>query len=235
MREGPDIAPVAALIGDPARAAMLTALMDHRALTAGELAREAGVGRSTASAHLAKLCEGGLLTGIKQGRHRYFRLAGREVGDLLERLMAVTEGLGVKRTRPGPRDPELRRSRLCYDHLAGAHAVRMFDSLQERGAILVGDEDEALRLSEAGEAFCNAFGVELSVLRLGRRPLLRPCLDWSERRPHLAGALGAALWRRIEELGWARRRRGARIVDWSPQGERAFRAAFPLQRDSAAP
>lgn len=226
MREGPDIARIAALIGDPARAAMLTALLDRATLTAGELAEEAGVGKATASAHLAKLREGGLLAEERQGRHRYYRLSRAEIGDLLERLMGVAAGAGARRTRPGPRDPELRRSRVCYDHLAGAFAVRLYDSLAARGGFAE-DATGALLLTETGAALAEEFGVDVAALRPRRRPLVRSCLDWSERRPHLAGALGAAFLQRIEALGWARRRSGVRVVDWSPAGERAFRKAFP--------
>lgn len=227
MREGPDIARLAALIGDPARAAMLSALFDRAALTATELAEEAGVAKPTASGHLAKLTEGGLLAQEKQGRHRYFRLADAEVAALLENLMGVAARGAGRRARPGPRDPELRQARVCYDHLAGEAGVRVYDSLRARG-LLLDDGDETLTLTEDGAAFCAGLGLDPAALRAQRRPMLRPCLDWSVRRRHLAGGLGAALLERLIDQGWARRRAGTRIVDFSPEGRRAFEKAFPL-------
>lgn len=225
MKEGPDIAALAGLIGDPARANMLAALMGGRALTATELAAEAGVTPQTASAHLKKLAEGGLLAPRKQGRHRYYALAGAEVSGVLEGLMGLAAGQGRLRARPGPRDPALRRARVCYDHLAGEMGVVMFDSLRAAGR-LAGD-DANVTVTAAGRAFLSEFGVDLAPLEARRRPLCRACLDWSMRRTHLAGALGAALLTRIHDLGWARRVEGARIIAFTPKGEAAFARAFP--------
>lgn len=225
MKDGPDIAAIAALIGDPARANMLTALMSGRALTANELASEAGVTASTASAHIAKMINGGLLTQRKQGRHRYHTLAHDSVGAALESLMGLAAAQGHLRTRAGPRDPALRRARVCYDHLAGELGVAMFDSLRATGR-LSGNEENVV-LTEAGRSFAIEFGLDIGGLEAARRPLCRTCLDWSMRRTHLAGGLGAGLLTRIYELGWAKRSDGARIVSFTATGEKAFAAAFP--------
>jgi len=221
MKTGPQIAALAALVGDPARANMLTALLAGTALTASELAQEAGVGLPTASSHLAKLQAGSLVVVAKEGRHRYFRLANAEVAALLEGLMGLAARAGGLRTRPGPKDPALRHARVCYDHLAGELGVALFDSLARR-KILVLDEGE-VSLTCKGAAFVKAFGIELASLAKGQRPLCRSCLDWSARRSHLAGALGAALLARIYELKWARREPGTRILRFSPGGEQQFR------------
>ena len=223
MKDGPSIAPVAALAGDPARANMLSALIGGKALTAGELAREAGVTAQTASSHLAKLVEGGLIAGIRQGRHRYFRLAGSDVAEMLEKMMGVAERAGHVRTRTGPRAPELRKARVCYDHLAGEMGVALYDNLV-RARLVAGGE--ALRLTRRGEEFARRFGLDLDALARERRPLCKSCLDWSQRRHHLAGALGAALLDRFYDLKWARRDRSSRAVLFSPQGERSFQRLF---------
>ncbi|MCP5366980.1 MAG: winged helix-turn-helix transcriptional regulator [Hyphomicrobiales bacterium] len=225
MKDGPDIALLGALIGNPARANMLTALMSGKALTASELAAEAGVTLQTASTHLAKLEHGGLVRQRKQGRHRYFALADDDVGGLLEGMMGLAVRKGHLRARTGPRDPALRKARVCYNHLAGELGVRLFDSLRRRG--FLADDDGALALTAAGADFVRDFGLDPDALRDPRRALCRPCLDWSARRSHLAGALGTALLDRIYDLGWARRQEGTRVVDFTRRGEAAFNAAFP--------
>ncbi len=225
MKEGPNIAAVAALLGDPARANMLTALMHGQALTATELAQEAGVMLSTASGHLSKLQEAGLVGIEKQGRHRYFRLSGADIADVLEGLMGVAARTGHLRVRTGPRDPELRRARVCYDHLAGDAAVRMYDRLQAAG--MIAGTGETLRLTMAGERFFSASGVDLDGLAGGRRPLCRACLDWSERRHHLGGALGAALLSHIYNRGWATRTPNSRVVTFTKTGAGRFDAMMP--------
>ncbi|MBW8812107.1 MAG: winged helix-turn-helix transcriptional regulator [Caulobacterales bacterium] len=227
MKLGPDITRVAALLGDPARANMLCALMGGQALTAGELAREAGVTPQTASSHLAKLEAGGLLTRRRQGRHNYFALAGADVAEALEQLTLVAERAGHMRTRPGPKDPAMRRARVCYDHLAGDAGVAMLDALVARGQIV--DAAGSLVLTDAGRTFARDFGVALEGA--GRRPLCKACLDWSVRRSHLSGVLGAGLLARIYDLGWARRLEGQRVVQFSAPGQRAFEQAFgPMGR-----
>lgn len=224
MREGPDIARIASLVGDPARANMLTALMDGGALTASELALEAGVTLPTASSHLAKLMDGGLLTLKAQGRHRYYGLAGREVAAMLEAIMGVAASFGPKRTRPGPRDRTMREARICYDHLAGEHAVAMLDGFLDRGIVV--REGERLSLGQSGAGFFEAVGIDAGSLVKARRPVCRTCLDWSVRRSHLAGSLGAAIFDRIIAEKWARREKGGRAVVFSPKGRLAFEAAF---------
>ena len=224
MKSGPDIARIAALLGDPARANMMTALSAGQALTAGELAREAGVTPQTASTHLAKLTEGGLLTQRRQSRHAYYGLAGEDVAELLETLMGLADRAGHSRTRPGPKEPALRRARVCYDHLAGELGVGLLESLTAQG--LIEDREGALSLTTDGAAFMRAIGIEPDGLARGRRPLCKACLDWSVRRSHLAGALGKALLDRIYEKGWARRLEGSRVVAFSAPGLAAFARTF---------
>jgi DNA-binding transcriptional ArsR family regulator len=222
MKAGPSIAPIASLAGDPARANMLAALMSGKALTASELANEAGITPQTASSHLAKLEAGGLIGAVKQGRHRYFRLADGDVAEMLEKMMGVAARAGHLRTRPGPSDPAIRKARVCYDHLAGEMGVALFDSLVDRRLIAGGD----LRLTRRGTEFAASFGIDLDALSRARRPLCRTCLDWSMRRHHLAGALGAAFLERFYDLKWARHGRDSRAVLFAPDGERAFRRLF---------
>jgi DNA-binding transcriptional ArsR family regulator len=225
MKDGPNIAAVAALLGDPARANMMTALMHGQALTATELAQEAGVAPSTASGHLGKLEEAGLVGIEKQGRHRYFRLSGADVAGVLEGLMGVAARTGHLRVRTGPRDPELRRARVCYDHLAGDAAVRMYDRLQATG--MIAGTGAALRLTRAGEKFFASAGVDLDTAAGGRRALCRACLDWSERRHHLAGALGAALLDHIYDRGWAKQVPNSRVVTFTKAGAARFDGMMP--------
>ena len=227
MKDGPDIARIGALIGDPARANILGALLSGKALTATELAAEAGVTNQTASSHLKKLLEGGLLAQAKQGRHRYFTLAGPEVGVTLEAVMGLAARSGHLRTRTGPRDPAMRAARVCYDHLAGDMAVRMFDSLEMRGFLRASTDKGGLGLTEDGKGFVTNFGIDLDALTAKRRPLCRACLDWSERRNHLAGSLGAAFLTRFQEEGWLRREKNSRVVHFSPKGTAELNKLFP--------
>ncbi|RCK29083.1 ArsR/SmtB family transcription factor [Thalassospira lucentensis] len=221
MKEGPDIARVAALLGDPARANMLTALMGGKALTATELAQEAGVTPQTASSHLAKLEAGQIVIPRKQGRHRYFTLSGPDIVEALEVMMGIANRVGHNRVRTGPKDPELRRARVCYDHLAGDMGVALFDGLSKRK--LIKTDLNGVALTDAGVDFGNGFGIDLAALRQNRRPLCRECLDWSARQSHLAGSFGAALLDRFYDLGWARRMSESRIVRFSVDGEQKFR------------
>ena len=224
MKEGPNIARVAALIGDPARANMLTALMSGKALTATELAAEAGVTLQTASGHLAKLLDGQLVQVRRQGRHKYFALAHADVGATLEALMGLAAGQGSLRTRTGPKNAQLRQARVCYNHLAGQMGVQMFQSMLARD--LLREDGEALGLTPQGEAFVTGFGVDLDGLSAGRAPLCRSCLDWSERRTHLAGSLGRAMLSEMEKLRWLRRDKDSRALIFSPRGMQAFKEAF---------
>ncbi|MFC5497552.1 ArsR/SmtB family transcription factor [Caenimonas terrae] len=224
MKDGPSIARVAALIGDHARAEVLTALMADRALTATELAGIAGVTKQTISAHLAKLLDAGLLAVDRQGRHRYFRLADQDVAGLLESLMGVAFRTGAVRLRSSPREPALRKARVCYDHLAGELGVLAYESLLAQRVLSAGAD--GLRLTPKGEGWFSALGIDAPALASQRRAFCRPCLDWGERRHHLGGALGAALLARIDELGWARRRKDSRVMAFTPPGEQAFRSLF---------
>jgi DNA-binding transcriptional ArsR family regulator len=227
MKAGPDIAMIAALVGDPARANMLTALMTGRALTASELAHEAGVTPQTASSHLAKLEAGGLIEQEKQGRHRYFRLADPDVAGVLEGLEGLAARAGHLRVRTGPKDPALRRARVCYDHLAGDLGVQMLDSMKKQRLLRQRKHD--IELTTEGERFlAKTLQISAESLAHPRRPLCKACLDWSERRHHLAGTLGAALMTRFTELKWAARDStpGSRVVNFTRTGEHRFAALF---------
>lgn len=220
MREGPDIAALAALIGDPARANMLMAMMSGMALTAGELSREAGVTPQTASTHLAKLCEARLVLVEVQGRHRYFRLAGQDVAGALEGLMELAARNGQLRTRPGPRDAAMRYARTCYDHLAGVMGVKLYEALVTRGALVL--TVDGLGISASGRSRFAAEGIDITALEQKSRTLCRACLDWSERQHHLAGPLGAAILRLILDRGWACRDTRSRAILFSREGESRF-------------
>jgi DNA-binding transcriptional ArsR family regulator len=224
MRHGPNIAMLSALVGDPARANILTALMGGQALTANELACEAGVTAQTASGHLARLLDGGLLAVERQGRHRYYRLAGPDVAAALEALMTLVSQSNARRTRSGPKDPALRRARVCYDHLAGEQGVALFARLCDSAIITL--SGGGIDVTQGGISHLAEFGVDVNLLRLAKRPVCRTCLDWSERTSHLAGALGAALLERIFASGWAVREPGTRIVQFTPAGEEAFNELF---------
>ena len=222
MKEGPSIAGIAALIGDPARANMLTALMDGRALTVSELAEAAGVGLPTASGHLTRLDQAGLVRARKQGRHRYFQVSGPDVAEVIENLMGLAERTGATRVRTGPRDAALRVARICYDHLAGERGVALMQQLQDRGVITTGETPE---VTAQGRAFLAGIGIDIGALGNARRPLCRLCLDWSERKSHLGGALGAAILDHIVTAGWASRGEG-RVIRFHPLGVAAFDRAF---------
>jgi DNA-binding transcriptional ArsR family regulator len=227
MKAGPDIAMIAALVGDPARSNMLTALMTGRALTASELAHQAGVTPQTASSHLSKLEAGGLVEQEKQGRHRYYRLSDPDVAAVLEGLEGLAARAGHMRVRTGPKDPALRHARVCYDHLAGDLGVQMLDSMKTQRLIRQRKQD--IELTSEGERFLtDTLQISADALAHPRRPLCRACLDWSERRHHLAGTLGAAILTRFTELKWAMRDAtpGSRVVNFTRNGEKRFAALF---------
>jgi DNA-binding transcriptional ArsR family regulator len=227
MKAGPDIAMIAALVGDPARSNMLTALMTGRALTASELAHQAGVTPQTASSHLSKLEAGGLVEQEKQGRHRYFRLSDPDVAAVLEGIEGLAARAGHMRVRTGPKDPALRHARVCYDHLAGDLGVQMLDSMKTQRLIRQRKQD--IELTAEGERFLtDTLQISADALTHPRRPLCRACLDWSERRHHLAGTLGAAILTRFTELKWAMRDAapGSRVVNFTRNGEKRFAALF---------
>lgn len=227
MAEGPYIAEAAALIGDPARANILAALLDGRALTATELGLAAGVAPSTTSGHLTKLVDGKLLSVTATGRHRYFRLASPSVARVLESLMALAVD-GPPRHRPKTRcDEAMARARTCYDHLAGKLGVALAESLVARDHVILTDQGGLV--TDRGRSFLSDLGVDLAPCRKSRRAFCRPCLDWSERRWHIAGATGAALADRCFENGWTARRRDGRAITITPAGERAFQELFGIR------
>ena len=222
----------AALVGEPARTAMLVTLMDGRALTAGELARAAGVTAQTASGHLVRMLEAGLLALERQGRHRYYRLASPAIGAMLETMMVAA---APPPPRTGPRDAAMRYARICYDHLAGEVAVAMADAMVARGQILLSSEGAAL--TPAGHNLLNQIGVELPPRAdIGSTVFCRPCLDWSERRHHLAGRVGAALFRTFLKREWVRRVESSRTIAITPSGRIALDRHFgvgPAQQPTA--
>ena len=226
-------AEVALLAGDLARTAMLQALMDGRALTASELARIAGVTPQTASEHLARLVAGGLLDVERQGRHRYHRLASPAVAQMIENIMQVASNLEVARRSivTGPRDAGLRAARTCYDHLAGRLGVGLTDALVAGGHLELATD--AGIITRPGVALFGRLGIDVGGLSgvkgKAARVLCRPCIDWSERRPHLAGAVGAALCARSFDQQWIRRVEGTRGVTLTPKGQRVFREVVGMR------
>jgi DNA-binding transcriptional ArsR family regulator len=237
-----DIASAARVLAEPARARVLLALMDRRALPASVLAGEAGVAPSTASEHLAKLVDAGFLTVERHGRHRYFRIAGPPVADVIEALGAVAPAAPVRSLREGTRANALREARTCYDHLAGRLGTALMGAMIDRGVLTGGDgrfdpdaaredrlsapgHDIAYELTDQGAAMLR----EHLGLEAGGGAPLRYCVDWSEQRHHLAGRLGAALADRMFELGWIRRTRVPRAVRVTDAGRDGLRAAFGLE------
>jgi len=224
MKYGPDVSLIAGLMGDPGRSYMVMALMSGLSLSAAELAREAGVTPSTATGHLKKLQASGLVTSTKQGRHRYFRVAHPDVADAVEALIAIATRVGHVRTRPGPEDEAMRSARSCYDHLAGRLAVDLFTRwvagrvLRWRGPLV--------HLTRKGRHLLTERGIDLDALELKKRPLCRTCIDWSERRHHLGGALGAAILTHAVERGWAIRKPHTRRISFGALGEKRFVAWF---------
>lgn len=225
MKGSPNIARTAALIGDVARASMLTALMSGKALTASELSREAGVTIQTASSHLSKLEQGGLLKVRKQGRNKYFALASQEVANVLEALMGLEAGNSTLKTKTGPKDEALRHARVCYNHLAGDMGIKLYDSLLAQQYLAV--KNDELVITCKGHSFATDFGIDIPSLQISRTPLCRECLDWSERRSHLAGSLGRAFLQRFEALRWVKREDASRVIRFSRKGTSAFDLTFP--------
>lgn len=227
MKDGPDIAFVASMIGDPARANMLLGLMDGGSLSAGELAEEAGLALSTTSWHLGKLQEAGLIVGRKDGRSKFFSIADARVAGLLEQLMIVSGHLGHTRQRPSSKAAQIKDCRVCYDHLAGTKGVWFYQEMRKRQYLVGGDE--WLRLTQKGQEFSASLGVNFDKLDVSQRPVCMPCLDWSEGSYHLGGALGAAYLDRFVELNWVKRASTGRGLTVSPKGDVALRQLFPRQ------
>lgn len=245
MQGDADIASVGALVADPGRARILLALGDGRALPASVLADEAGVAASTASAHLARLVTGGMLRAERHGRHRYFRLAGPEVADLIEALARISPPARVRSLKQGSKAHAIRFARTCYDHLAGMLGTQLMQALLEHELLIGGDGvfdpdtadadrpaspgfDHDYRLTPAGVREFKRFGIDLDSLP-SRRPLIRYCVDWSEQRHHLAGSLGAAIATRMIDLGWIRRAGRSRAVHITDAGFDGLRDRFGVE------
>jgi DNA-binding transcriptional ArsR family regulator len=222
-----DVVPIAALIADAARSSMLWALSDGRALTAGELARIAGVTPATASEHLAKLMAGGLVTGERHGRHRYYRLIAPEVVAAMEALAVAARPAPARSAGEAYSGKLLRFARTCYDHLAGFVGVAITEALLERDALRL--DGRAYVVTARGGSCFAELGIDVDALRSGRRALARACLDWSERRYHLAGALGACLCERLIALGWLERQPGTRALRVTNTGRRALQRSFGVR------
>lgn len=221
------IAEIASLIGDPARANMLFALKDDGVLSATELSYIAGVAPNTASGHLAKLMQANMVTVERKGRHRFYRLAGAELAEALEALQELAVIATPRSHRPDPRGDAIRFARVCYDHLAGELGIKLAGSLVSLGYL--GPPEDGFVLRKKGEAALVDLGIDLNELRAGRRRFVRLCLDWSGRRPHLGGALGASLCSRLKELGWVRRGKSTRAVFVTNKGRQGFRDWFDIE------
>ena len=233
----PDLAPAAALIADPTRAAILCALLPGRPLAAGELARLAGVSAATASFHLAKLLAGGMIEVTRQGRHRYYRLASHEVAAALEALGLISPARPVRTLRQSREAIALAEARTCYDHLAGRAGVELLDAMLRRGLLQeksfsrtgIGITPESrFDVTGAGAGTLGAFGLDISEIRRARRPFAGACLDWTQRRGHLNGALAAAITARLFELGWIERGQRRRSVRVTAAGAEGLAATFEL-------
>jgi DNA-binding transcriptional ArsR family regulator len=223
---GITLAEIAALMGDVARANILSSLMDGRALTASELAWHGGVSAQTTSGHLAKLSEANLIAMTKQGRHRYYRLASPEVAQAIEAMMALAS-FGPKRHRPvGPKDEALRKARTCYDHLAGRLGIAIADALTSRDHLIL--SESAGVLTSSGQRFLCDFGIALEPEE-SKRAVCKTCLDWSERRPHLAGRLGGALCTRMFDLAWVERIKDSRALVITEAGRSGLRETFGIE------
>jgi DNA-binding transcriptional ArsR family regulator len=224
---GSKVAEVARLVGDPARANILAALLDQRALTASELAFSAHVMPQTASSHLAKLTLANLIRVEKQGRHRYYRLASAEVAQMLESVMNVATLTPPRFRPPSKLDDDMRAARSCYDHLAGRLGVALADALASQRLIVF--ESEGAEVTSAGLRHFKALGIPLQPPQGSRRAFCRPCLDWSERRYHVAGSVGAAILRHCLDQGWLERRRGSRALKVTERGRTALAKTFHLE------
>lgn len=222
----PDISFIASLIGDSTRARMLTALMGGKALTATELALEADITSQTASSHLSKLVDGQLLVVRKQGRHKYFQLRGVEIAELLESLLTITSNINHPKVMTGPDDVRLRKSRVCYDHLAGELGVALYDALTASGFII--DKGEETVLASDGKSFFTNIGFDFDALKKSKRPICKSCLDWSERRNHLAGVLGQWVLNDIFNQGWAVRELDSRAIQFTDKGLRLFTKKYAM-------
>lgn len=224
---GTDYAAVAKLLASPARSAVIDALMEGRALTAGELARIAAVRPSTISEHLSQLVDGGLVETVPAGRHRYFRLRNGEIAAALEAFSRICPDTPVRSLRQSSAARALRQARFCYDHLAGELGVTLLERMRSLDWLAVGHDLDFSVTGDGAEAL-TGIGVDLDACRQARRHFARPCLDWSERRDHLAGSLGAGLATALLDRGWLRRSSVGRGVAVTDQGLSGLRATFGI-------
>jgi DNA-binding transcriptional ArsR family regulator len=227
MIDIPYIAEVAALIGDPSRANMLSALKDDGVLSATELAHVAGVAPNTASGHLARLTEVGMITVECKGRHRYYKLACHEVAEALEALEALAANTAPRHQPRSPHDGAIRYARSCYDHLAGSLGVRLAEAFAQLQYIE--RTPRGFALLDKGEKAFVSLGIDLDALKAKRRRIVRCCPDWSERAAHLGGALAAELFEQFCDHGWLRRQRGTRAVSVTQKGKAALQDHFRME------
>jgi DNA-binding transcriptional ArsR family regulator len=221
-----DLAAIGRALGDEHRARFLLALLGGEELSAGELRARSGASSSLASAHLAKLLDAGLVSATRQGRHRYYRLSTPEIAGAIETLLALAPERPARGLSESARGEAIRRARTCYDHLAGRLGVELADAFEQGGVI--SPSGGGWELTASGEQQLAQLGLDVPSLRARRRAFMRPCLDWTERRPHIAGALGAAVTTRFFELGWIRRLPRSRAVRITPAGEAELRARFAV-------
>lgn len=222
----PNIAYIGNLIGDTARSKMLTALMSGKALTATELSLEADITPQTASSHLMKLVEGELLVVRKQGRHKYFQLRNIQVAELIEQMLNISVSVSSPKISTGPRNERLRKSRICYDHLAGELGVKLFDALVDKGWLI--ENSTEIILTKTGQNFFSSIGVDFSSFKNRSRPICKACLDWSERRSHLAGSLGKWVLDDAMNRNWATQDLDSRVIQFTPQGLSAFTKRYGI-------
>jgi DNA-binding transcriptional ArsR family regulator len=222
-----DIAAVCRVLGDSHRASFVLALLGGEELPAGELAARAGASSSLTSAHLSKLLKAGLIDVRRQGRQRYYRVASPQVATAIEGLMAIAPARPISSLRQAKQGEAIRAARTCYDHLAGRLGVAVTEALERGGALA--QADSGWQLTPAGEEQFGCLGIDVSELRRHRRPLLRDCLDWTERRPHLGGSLGAALAGRMLERGWIERQPNSRAVTLTAAGRRGVKSKLAVE------
>ncbi|MEC0331809.1 winged helix-turn-helix domain-containing protein [Paenibacillus macerans] len=222
-----NVALIASMVSDASRSAILNALMDGRFHAAGELARMAGIQPQTASFHLAKMVDAGLIAVEKQGRHRYYGIRNPEVAQVMESLLSIAPPVKIKSLRQSAEEQTLRKARTCYDHLAGNLGVSLTQSLVREGILLEGEN--GFEVTKNGEAFFENFQIDLNRVKRKRRSFSHKCLDWSERRHHLAGALGHALLDRLLGLNWVQRLPNTRAVKITPQGKAGLKETFALE------
>ncbi|SMO57448.1 ArsR/SmtB family transcription factor [Melghirimyces algeriensis] len=227
MKANSNAAIVATLVSEPSRAAILTALLDGRLHPASELAYMAGIKPQTASFHLAKMVSANIVTVEKYGRHRYYGIQNQEVAHILESLLSIAPPVEVKSLKQASEEKAIRLARTCYDHLAGNLGVQLTDSLNKMGVI--GEKKDEFIVTEKGEEFFTAFQIDLGKVKKERRSFSRKCLDWSERRHHLAGALGNALLERLLELNWIQRLPKTRAVKITMDGQKGLKETFSIE------